>query len=72
MFVNVDDVRQGSNRVALARIDAVVSTRLGPARVGAMLSRQRSIGRLPCTWHIEWAGGARPGSAGSTTAGITR
>jgi Bacterial dnaA protein helix-turn-helix len=33
MFVNVDDVRQGSNRIALARIDAVVSARLGPARV---------------------------------------
>jgi hypothetical protein len=33
MFVNVDHVRQGSNRIALARIDAVVSARLGPARV---------------------------------------
>jgi hypothetical protein len=33
MFVNGDDVRQGSNRIALARIDAVVSARLGPARV---------------------------------------
>jgi Bacterial dnaA protein helix-turn-helix len=33
MFVNGDDVRQGSNRIALARIDALVSARLGPARV---------------------------------------
>src|SRR5262245_61811564 len=33
MFVNIDDVRQGSNRIALASIDAVVSARLGPARV---------------------------------------
>jgi Bacterial dnaA protein helix-turn-helix len=33
MFVNGDDLRQGSNRIALARIDAVVSARLGPARV---------------------------------------
>jgi hypothetical protein len=28
MFVNVDDLRQGSNRIALARIDALVSARL--------------------------------------------
>jgi chromosomal replication initiation ATPase DnaA len=33
MFVKVDDVRQGSNRIALARIDAVVSARLGPSRL---------------------------------------
>jgi hypothetical protein len=33
MFVNEDDLRQGSNRIALARIDAVVSAMLGPARV---------------------------------------
>jgi Bacterial dnaA protein helix-turn-helix len=33
MFLNVDDLRQGSNRIALARIDAVVCARLGPARV---------------------------------------
>jgi hypothetical protein len=33
MFVNVDDVRQGSNRIALARIDALVCARLARARV---------------------------------------
>ena len=33
MFVNVDGLRRGSNRIALARIDAVVCARLGPARV---------------------------------------
>ena len=33
MFVNGDDLRQGSKRIALARIDAVVSARLWPARI---------------------------------------
>jgi hypothetical protein len=33
MFAHVADLRQGSNRIALARIDALVCARLGPARV---------------------------------------
>jgi hypothetical protein len=33
MFAYVADLKHGSNRIALARIDALVCARLGPARV---------------------------------------
>ena len=33
MFVNVDGLKRGSDRIALARIDGLVCARLGPARV---------------------------------------
>src|SRR5215471_7005048 len=33
MFAYIADLKHGSNRIALARIDALVCARLGPARV---------------------------------------
>ena len=72
MFAHVADLRQDSARIPLGRIDALVCAKLGQPVFAVMPSRQRSIGKLPCTYHIESEVGAPRGSAGSTTAEITR
>ncbi len=59
-------------RISLAEIDAAVSARLGPTRIPGKRNLRASIGRSQCISRGTLADGARPSSAGSITAEITR
>ena len=53
-------------RIPLTEIDALVTARLGRARVKGNAQRQHSIAISPCIWRIKWRAGVLRASADST------